>query len=184
MTSTSTTARPASKSNLSVAKRAELTDAYKKNYAAATAKKPAATTTAASTTARPAATTTAASATAKPASKSILSEARRAELSDAYKKSYAAATAKKPAPTLAATVKAKPLTAATTKPATSATAKPASKSILSDAKRAELSANYKKNYAAAMAPFKDRIATKNAAKATATVKKATGGYVTKPTFKW
>ena len=178
MTSTSTTARPASKSNLSVAKRAELTDAYKKNYAAATAKKPAATTTAASTTARPAATTTAASATAKPASKSILSEARRAELSDAYKKSYAAATAKKPAASLAATVKAKPVSAAT------ATTKPAAKSMVSDARRAELSANYKKNYAAAMAPFKDRIATKNAAKATATVKKATGGYVTKPTFKW
>jgi hypothetical protein len=38
-----------------------------------------------------------------------------------------------------------------------------------------------------MAPFKDRIATKNAAKAaaaTTAVKKATGGYVTKPTFKW
>ena len=108
----------------------------------------------------------------------------RAPMSDAAIKNFKAATAKKPAPTLAATVKAKPLTAATTKPATSATAKPASKSILSDAKRAELSANYKKNYAAAMAPFKDRIATKNAAKATATVKKATGGYVTKPTFKW
>jgi hypothetical protein len=117
---------------------------------------------------------TSTSATAKPASKSNLSEAKRAELSANYKKSYAAATAKKPAPTLAAM----------TKTATSATAKPASKSILSDAKRAELSANYKKNYAAAMAPFKDRIATKNAAKAAATVKKATGGYVTKPTFKW
>jgi hypothetical protein len=134
----------------------------------------------------------AASTTAKPASKSNLSVAKRAELTDAYKKNYAAATAKKPAATLAATVKAKPLTAAITKTATSATAKPAtsatatlaSKSRLSDAKRAELSANYKKNYAAAMAPFKDRIATKNAAKAAATVKKATGGYVTKPTFKW
>jgi hypothetical protein len=120
---------------------------------------------------------TSTSATAKPASKSNLSVAKRAELSDAYKKNYAAATAKKPAPTLAAM----------TKTATSATAKPASKSILSDAKRAELSANYKKNYAAAMAPFKDRIATKNAAKAanaTTAVKKATGGYVTKSTFKW
>ncbi len=122
---------------------------------------------------------TSTSATAKPASKSNLSEARRAELSATYKKNYAAATAKKPAATLAAAVKAKPVSTATTKPA--------SKSILSDAKRAELSANYKKNYAAAMAPFKDRIATKNAAKAaaaTTTVKKATGGYVTKSTFKW
>ncbi len=76
---------------------------------------------------------------------------------------------------------------AATTTAASTTARPASKSNLSEAKRAELSANYKKNYAAAMAPFKDRIATKNAAKAaaaTTTVKKATGGYVTKSTFKW
>jgi hypothetical protein len=138
--------------------------------------------TAASTTARPAATTTAASTTARPASKSNLSEAKRAELSATYKKNYAAATAKKPAATTtAASTTARP---AATTTAASTTAKPASKSILSDAKRAELSANYKKNYAAAMAPFKDRIATKNAAKAAATVKKATGGYVTKPTFKW
>lgn len=121
---------------------------------------------------------TSTSATAKPASKSNLSVAKRAELTDAYKKSYAAATAKKPAASLAATVKAKPVSAAT------ATTKPAAKSMVSDARRAELSANYKKNYAAAMAPFKDRIATKNAAKAAATVKKATGGYITKPTFKW
>ena len=121
---------------------------------------------------------TSTSATAKPASKSNLSVAKRAELTDAYKKSYAAATAKKPAASLAATVKAKPVSA------TSATTKPAAKSMVSDARRAELSANYKKNYAAAMAPFKDRIATKNAAKAAATVKKATGGYITKPTFKW
>jgi hypothetical protein len=81
----------------------------------------------------------------------------------------------------------KTATSATAKPATSATATLASKSRLSDAKRAELSATYKKNYAAAMAPFKDRVATKNAAKAaaaTTAVKKATGGYVTKPTFKW
>ena len=85
----------------------------------------------------------------------------------------------------ARTAAAKP--AATAKPATAATAKPAAKSMVSDARRAELSANYKKNYAAAMAPFKDRIATKNAAKAaaaTTAVKKATGGYVTKSTFKW
>ena len=132
--------------------------------------------------ARQARTATAASTTARPASKSNLSEAKRAELSATYKKNYAAATAKKPAATTtAASTTARP---AATTTAASSTAKPASKSILSDAKRAELSANYKKNYAAAMAPFKDRIATKNAEKAAATVKKATGGYVTKPTFKW
>ena len=102
-----------------------------------------------------------------------------AKFGEAYDKAkQARAAAAKPAAT------AKPATAATAKPATAATAKPAAKSILSDAKGAELSATYKKNYAAAMAPFKDRIATKNAAKAAATVKKATGGYVTKPTFKW
>jgi len=106
-----------------------------------------------------------------------------AKFGAAYDKAQQARTAAKPAATTtAASTTARP--AAT---ATSATAKPAAKSMVSDAKRAELSANYKKNYAAAMAPFKDRIATKNAAKAaaaTTTVKKATGGYVTKSTFKW
>jgi hypothetical protein len=103
-----------------------------------------------------------------------------AKFGAAYDKAQQArAAAAKPA--------AKPAATAAAKPAATATAKPAAKSMVSDARRAELSANYKKNYAAAMAPFKDRIATKNAAKAaaaTTAVKKATGGYVTKPTFKW
>lgn len=103
-----------------------------------------------------------------------------AKFGAAYDKAQQARAAAKPA----ATAAAKPAATAAAKPAATATAKPAAKSMVSDARRAELSANYKKNYAAAMAPFKDRIATKNAAKAAATVKKATGGYVTKPTFKW
>lgn len=94
----------------------------------------------------------------------------------------------------ARTATAKPATAATTKPATAATpatAKPASKPVykaidrvapksnLSAAKRAELSATATSRYNAAM----DAVAAKRAATPTA-VKKATGGYVTKSTFKW
>ncbi len=108
-----------------------------------------------------------------------------AKFGAAYDKAKQARAAAKPAATTtAASTTARP---AATTTAASTTARPASKSNLSEARRAELSANYKKNYAAAMAPFKDRIATKNAAKAaaaTTAVKKATGGYVTKPTFKW
>jgi hypothetical protein len=83
---------------------------------------------------------------------------------------------------------AKPAATAAAKPAATAAAKPAAKSMVSDARRAELSANYKKNYAAATAAAKAASMARTAAKkttgATTAVQKATGGYVTKSTFKW
>jgi len=60
--------------------------------------------------------------------------------------------------------------------------------MVSDARRAELSANYKKSYAAATSAAKAASMARTAAKkttgATTAVQKATGGYVTKSSFKW
>ena len=108
-----------------------------------------------------------------------------AKFGAAYDKAQQArAAAAKPA----ATAAAKPAATAAAKPAATATAKPAAKSMVSDARRAELSANYKKNYAAATAAAKAASMARTAAKkttgATTAVQKATGGYVTKSTFKW
>ena len=153
--------------------------AFDKAKQARTAAKPAATTTAASTTARPAATTTAASTTARPASKSNLSEAKRAELSDAYKKSYAAATSAAKKASADRIANAKKTGVPAPKPVYKAIDRVAPKSNLSAAKRAELSATATSRYNESM----DAVAARRAA-ATTTVKKATGGYVTKSTFKW